>query len=93
MIDLHMHTKYSDGDNDLEYLYEMFNNYNIDGIECYYSTFTNEKVNSLIDFANNRKLLKSVGSDYHGSKREGYELGKLNVNKELISNWKINYFK
>lgn len=80
-------------DNTLKYLNEMFDKYNIDGIECYYSTFTNEEVNSLIDFANKRNLLKSVGSDYHGSKREGHELGKLNVSKDIISNWNINYYK
>lgn len=48
---------------------------------------------NLIDFANKRNLLKSVGSDYHGSKREGHELGKLNVSKDIIYNWNINYYK
>lgn len=68
------------------------NNCKLDGIEVYYSTFTKDQIKYLENFAKERNLLISGGSDYHGSKRENFDIGKyLNQTKiiphNIIDNW------
>ncbi|MCQ2460472.1 MAG: PHP domain-containing protein [Ruminococcus sp.] len=40
----------------------------LDGIECWYSKFTEEMMETYIGFAEEFGLLKSIGSDFHGGK-------------------------
>jgi len=79
-----------------EFLKSLYENNNIDGIECYYTTFTEDETKKLLEFANSKNLLISGGTDYHGKKRKGHELGigngNLKILKKTISNWDINYF-
>lgn len=83
-------------ENTEEFLDKIFNEYNIDGIEVFYTTFSMKQTQYLINFAKKRKLLISGGSDYHGLNKKQHELGigngNLNINKDIISNWNINYF-
>jgi len=44
-------------------------NYEIDGIECYYPSFSETQIDYLLDFCHRRNLLVSGGSDYHGKNR------------------------
>jgi predicted metal-dependent phosphoesterase TrpH len=44
--------------------------YEIDGIECFYPSFTQEQTDYLLDFCSRKELLTSGGSDYHGDKRK-----------------------
>ncbi|MBQ7761458.1 MAG: PHP domain-containing protein [Clostridia bacterium] len=49
------------------------------GIECYYGLFTPEQVEYLCQLADKHGLIKSGGSDFHGSMKEGVDLGYANV--------------
>ena len=40
--------------------------YGLDGMECFYGTFTPEQKQFMADFCDRRGLFKSGGSDYHG---------------------------
>ena len=51
-------------------LHELVNGYAIDGIECYYPTFTQDQTGRLLGFCKQKGLLVSGGSDYHGNKRK-----------------------
>ena len=62
------------------------NNCKLDGIETHYSTFTNEQIDYLKKFAKERNILISGGSDYHGAKRENFDVGKYLNQKEIIPN-------
>ena len=46
----------------------------IQGLECYYSRYTEKEVRFLLDTAKKYDLLVSGGSDYHGENR-GVQLG------------------
>lgn len=78
------------------FLNSLYNEHDIDGIECFYTTFSKEETEYLLNFAHSRNLLISGGTDYHGEKRKGHELGvgdgSLKVLKKTISNWNVNYF-
>ena len=63
----------------------------IDGIEVYHSKYEEEHTKILEEYAKEHNLLISGGSDYHGSKKIGREVGKgynnLNISEDVISNW------
>lgn len=69
----------------------ILNNYKIDGIECYYSTFSKEQTERLLNICKERKLLISGGSDYHGKNKQNCELavgkGNLKISEDIIKNW------
>ena len=78
-------------DNFEEVINGIIDNYPIDGIECYYTDFTEEQTQYLLNLCNEKKLYKSGGSDYHGLNKpkisiaEGY--GNLKIEKEIIKDW------
>ena len=75
------------------FLNEFTSNHNMDGIECYHTTFTPEQSKFLIDYAAKNKLYVSGGSDYHGTNKENHDLGygnnNLNINKNILENWNV----
>ena len=79
-----------------EFLNKLYDNNDFDGIECFYTTFSKEQSDYLVEFAKKRNLLISGGSDYHGNNKVNHELGignnNLNIDKKIIENWEINYF-
>ena len=79
------------------FLNKIYDENNFDGVECFYTTFSKEQTNYLIDFAKKRNLLISGGSDYHGTNKKNHELGigrgNLNINKDITKTWSINYYK
>lgn len=79
-----------------EFLNNLYNEYSFDGIECFYTTFTETQTNYLISFAQRHNLLISGGSDYHGTNKINHNLGtgnnNLNIDKNILSNWEINYY-
>lgn len=84
--------------NDTEdFLNKIYDNNNLDGVECFYTTFTKEQSKYLLDFAKKRGLLISGGSDYHGLNKKQHDLGigggNLSISKDIISNWNIDYFR
>ena len=63
----------------------------IDGMECFYGTFTGEQKKYMYDFCEEKGLYKSGGSDYHGVKMRpknkiGYSDGEL-IPFSLIEPW------
>ena len=58
----------------------------IQGLECFYSRYTNEQEDFLIQSAQEKKLLISGGSDYHGLNKT-IKLGELGAESPDI---KIN---
>ena len=74
-----------------EFIGNIIENYKIDGIECYYTEFTDEQTQYLIELCNKRNLYKSGGSDYHGTNKKNIYLGvghgNLKIDKKIIKNW------
>lgn len=74
-----------------KFIENIIKNYEIDGIECFYTDFTNEETKYLIDLCHKNNLFISGGSDYHGKNKPKISLGKgygnLNINKDIIQNW------
>lgn len=81
-------------DNAEKILNYILDNYKIDGIECFYTTFTEEQSNNLIKICKDRNLLMSGGSDYHGNFKPDVDMavgfGRLCINDYIIDNWKEN---
>lgn len=50
-------------------------NYGLDGLECHYSMFAEEQERNALDFARERSLLVSGGSDYHGASHPQVKMG------------------
>jgi len=74
-----------------EFINDIIENYDIDGLECYHSEFTEEQIKYLLDLTQERGLLRSGGSDYHGINKEGIEMaigkGNLVIKDSLVEDW------
>lgn len=79
------------GEHSEKILKKLVDNYDIDGIECYYPTFTDEQTEYLVDFCKQRNLYVSGGSDYHGKTVKANELAKRNDGKDIpgdiVNDW------
>ena len=79
------------------FLEDIYNKNNLDGIECFYTTFSESQSNYLLYFARKRNLLISGGSDYHGDNKKNHDLGagrgNLHIKKKVLENWDIKYYK
>ncbi len=86
----HVH-EYKWVDNKIEYIKQLIKDSNLDGIECYYSNFTEEQINELLEYCKINNLYTSGGTDYHGKKRPGVELGigrgNLQIPESIIKDW------
>lgn len=76
-------------------LMDIINNYSLDGLECYYTTFTDEQSQYLVKVCEERKMLKSGGSDFHGTRKVNYNLGtgngNLNIDESNVKDWINKY--
>lgn len=63
--------------NIVEELENILNSYPFDGIECFYTTFTEDQTKYLLDVANKYNLFVSGGSDYHGIVKQNHFLGEF----------------
>lgn len=75
------------------YLPKLIENTKIDGLECYHTKCSLEQTNYLIDFVKSNNLLKSGGSDFHGSAREDYYFSKamygtVEIENNIIEDWR-----
>lgn len=70
---------------------DIIDNYDIDGIECYHSEFSEEEIQYMLDITEKRHLLRSGGSDYHGTNKKGIEMavgkGNLKIEDKIVENW------
>lgn len=76
-----------------EELEEIINTYDLDGLECYYTKFTDEQIKEINNFCDKHSLLKSGGTDFHGENpsKKGYIIGKglgnLQIHNSVIKDW------
>jgi 3',5'-nucleoside bisphosphate phosphatase len=79
------------GENSLFILNNLLDNYHIDGIECFYSDYSEEETKFLTELCQKRGLHMSGGSDYHGTNRPylnlGIGRGNLIIAKDIINSW------
>ena len=79
-------------ENAIKILEYILNNYKIDGIECFYTTFSEEQKEYVLEICKKQGLYISGGSDYHGKAKPNVELGSgygnLEISKEIIAEWK-----
>ena len=63
----------------------------VDGVECYYSSFSKEQTQELEKFCDENALFKSGGSDYHGILKPNIQMGRgtqnKKIEKEIIDKW------
>lgn len=80
-----------------DFLEKVINESKLDGIECFYTTFNEEQSKYLVQFTKENNLLISGGSDCHGNNKINHYLGSgagnLNIDKSIINNWNIEYYK
>ena len=75
----------------------ILNNYEIDGIECYYTTFTEEQHQRLLKLCEEKNLLISGGSDYHGLAKPNVKMGigfgnlRIPTDISILKNGKIAF--
>lgn len=74
-------------------LFEIVQRVGLDGIECAHSAFTPEQIADLEAFCAEHQLLRSGGSDYHGSRKPDYALGtgqgQLAISEAYLEDWPI----
>ena len=74
-------------------------NHKFDGIECFYTTFTEEQTEELVNLCKERGLYMSGGSDYHGKAKPDVAIavghGNLNIQDTIMEPWKdkLIYYK
>ena len=70
---------------------DIITNYDVDGLECYHSEFSEEEIQYLLDLTKKKNLLRSGGSDYHGINKKGIEMavgkGNLKIEANLVEDW------
>lgn len=78
-------------ENSEKILDSILNNHKIDGIECFYTTFSNAQTNKLLQICKSRNLYTSGGSDYHGKSKPNVNMGKgfgnLAINLDITASW------
>lgn len=78
-------------------LLDILNNYKLDGLECFYTTFTEEQSNYLVSLCKEKGLYMSGGSDFHGTRKINHNLGtgrgNLQIEEKIIEPWVKQYVK
>lgn len=81
-------------DNAIKILNYILDNHKIDGLECYYTTFSEEQTKYLLDICKSKNLFVSGGSDYHGSYKPDVDIGSgkgnLKIDKLICKDWISN---
>ena len=80
------------GENSMKVFHALTDTHKVDGIECYYSKFTPEQIQFLLDFCKKNHYYISGGSDYHGAYKPNISMGtgtnnNLNIPMEITRNW------
>lgn len=72
------------GENSMKVFERLTDNHLVDGIECYYSKFTNEQIQFLLEFCRKNNYYISGGTDYHGTFKPEICMGTgINNNLEI----------
>lgn len=76
-------------------LFNIISNYELDGLECFYTTFTKEQSDYLVNVCKNREMYMSGGSDFHGTRKVNHNLGtghgNLHIDEVIVDSWVRNY--
>lgn len=76
-------------------LMNILNNYSLDGLECFYTTFTEEQSKYLVNVCKDRKMFMSGGSDFHGVNKVNHNLGtghgNLFILESVVLDWIDKY--
>lgn len=76
-------------------LLNIIDNYELDGLECFYTTFAKEQSNYLIKLCKERQMYMSGGSDFHGTRKINHNLGighgNLIIDETVVENWVKRY--
>ncbi len=76
---------------------DILGNYKLDGLECFYTTFTEEQSNYLVSLCKEKGLYMSGGSDFHGTRKINHNLGtgrgNLQMEEKIIESWAKQYTK
>lgn len=80
------------GENSKKVFEKLTQDHLIDGIECYYSKFTDKQINFLLDYCKENKYFVSGGTDYHGKLKKEIAMGtginnNLNIPACIIEPW------
>ena len=70
-------------------LKHILDNYKIDGIECFYTSFSKEQHANILKICRDKNLFISGGSDFHGSSKPNVEIGSGYGNLEILSHFII----
>ena len=77
--------------NSMPILNYILDNHTIDGIECYYTTFSDEQHKEILEICKKHNLYISGGTDFHGTCRPEVEIGNgfgnLQIPTDIVSNW------
>ena len=86
----HVH-EYKWVNNKIEYIKQLVKDSNIDGIECYYSNFSDEQTKELLEYCKENNLYTSGGTDFHGKPKPSIEIGSgkgnLSIPENIIKGW------
>ncbi|MBQ8250340.1 MAG: PHP domain-containing protein [Alphaproteobacteria bacterium] len=78
-------------DNTLGFMDALMAENKLDGIECFHPSADEEQRAVLEEYARAHTFYISGGSDYHGSKKQGVQLGvgrgDLNISKKYLEEW------
>lgn len=70
-------------------------NYQLDGLECFYTTFTKEQSDYLVKVCEEKGMYMSGGSDFHGTRKINHNLGtghgNLCIDESVVKNWINRY--
>ncbi len=74
-----------------KYLDSLVENNIIDGVETYYSNFSNEEIIFIENYCKKNNLYMSAGTDCHGNKKPdrkiGIGYGNMNVQIDVVKDW------
>lgn len=62
--------------------------FGLDGVECFYSTYTEAFSKLCIRLCKRLELIPSGGSDFHGSNKQDIDLGCVNISYDVLKNMK-----
>ena len=76
---------------ELDYIKKLVKDSKIDGVECYYSKFTDEQIKELMKFCKENNLYTSGGTDFHGKAKPEIQIGigkgNLAIPNGIIKDW------
>lgn len=76
-------------------LLNIIDNFPLDGLECFYTTFTEEQTDYLVNLCKKRDMFMSGGSDFHGTRKTNHNLGigigNLCIDESIVKKWARNY--